>query len=215
MTPVYLLPSRPSGKLPKGSSKFWGNPDLPSGCSFPSYIDCEGVSRPYFFICQINLEDFSRYDTDCLLPHVGLLSFFAKIGCHLGHYDEEECIGGTISEADAVKVMYLPDSETLKETAVPEIYMYHPVPDELGISFSLDPAESQEEHALFAPPTHRPWETWDHPFEDRQILLQVDSFEGDDFVLNFMDVGVLDFLISPSDLKSRNFSDVRAIVLSS
>lgn len=47
------------------------------------------------------------------------------------------------------------------------------------------------------------------------ILLQVDSFEGEDFSLNFMDTGVLDFLISPHDLEKSDFSDVRAIVLSS
>ena len=52
------------------------------------------------------------------------------------------------------------------------------------------------------------------PFEDWQILLQVDSFSGMDFDLNFMDFGVLDFLISPEDLAKRDFSSVRAIVLS-
>ena len=52
-------------------------------------------------------------------------------------------------------------------------------------------------------------------YEDWLILLQVDSFEGKDFQLNLMDVGVLDFLISPSDLKQHSFDNVRAIVLSS
>ena len=52
------------------------------------------------------------------------------------------------------------------------------------------------------------------PFEDWVILLQIDSFEGKDFVLNFMDFGVLDFLISPKALEASDFSDVRGIVLS-
>ena len=72
-----------------------------------------------------------------------------------------------------------------------------------------------DEHALLAHPTYRPWENWDAPYEDWLILLQVDSFEGKDFQLNLMDVGVLDFLISPSDLKQHSFDNVRAIVLSS
>ncbi len=52
------------------------------------------------------------------------------------------------------------------------------------------------------------------PFEDWVILLQIDSFEGKDFVLNFMDFGVLDFLISPKAQEASDFSDVRGIVLS-
>ncbi len=52
------------------------------------------------------------------------------------------------------------------------------------------------------------------PFEDWVILLQIDSFEGKYFVLNFMDFGVLDFLISPKAQEAYDFSDVRGIVLS-
>ena len=87
-------------------------------------------------------------------------------------------------------------------------------PDEMQISFSHSVEPLSDEHMLFAPPTHREWQTWDSPFEDWTILLQVDSFEGDDFSLNFMDIGVLDFLISPEDLKRQRFDNVRAIVLS-
>ena len=47
------------------------------------------------------------------------------------------------------------------------------------------------------------------------ILLEIDSFSADDFILNFVDFGVLDFLISPEDLAARRFDRVRAIVLSS
>ena len=35
-----------------------------------------------------------------------------------------------------------------------------------------------------------------------------------DFSLNFMDCGVLDFLISPEDLAACRFDNVRAIILS-
>lgn len=215
MKPVYLRLSRPSGKLPVGTSRFWGNPDLPSGCDCPSYLDDEGTEFPYFFICQINLSELAPYDTDNLLPHSGLLSFFAKIDSYIGYYDRPGCIGGAVSGSDDVRVMYFPSCADLEET-VPEDGEGSPsAPAELriGFSFGLPPAE--DEHAVFALPTHRPWEDWDSPFEGWQILLQVDSFGGDDFELNFMDTGVLDFLISLSDLKHCDFSDVRAVVLSS
>lgn len=71
-----------------------------------------------------------------------------------------------------------------------------------------------DEHMLFAPPSTREWETWDEPYEAWEILLQIDSFAGMDFNLNFMDFGVLDLLIDPEDLKRRRFDNVRAIVLS-
>ena len=88
-------------------------------------------------------------------------------------------------------------------------------PSELGMRFSCAPVEGHvEEHALFAGPSHREWESWEHPYEDWEILLQVDSFDGEGFTLNFMDCGVLDFLISPQDLAARRFDRVRAIVLS-
>lgn len=92
-------------------------------------------------------------------------------------------------------------------------------PEELHIRFSgthetTEVSESLDEHALFAEPTHREWETWDHPYEDWEILLQIDSFDGKDFHLNFMDCGVFDFLISPEDLAASDFNKVRAIVLS-
>ena len=74
-------------------------------------------------------------------------------------------------------------------------------PQALKISFGTDRDNPGDDHALFAKPEHRPWETWDHPFEDWEILLQIDSFEGIDFSMVFMDMGVLDFLISPTDLK--------------
>ena len=80
---------------------------------------------------------------------------------------------------------------------------------------AVRPSEYCEDHALMAEPTYREWENWDSPYEDWKILLQVDSFSGDDFNLNFMDFGVLDFLISPEDLKNSRFDCVRAIVLSS
>lgn len=215
MKPVYLRLSRPSGKLPAGASRFWGNPDLPSGCAYPSYLDDEGTEFPYFFICQINLSELAPYDTDNLLPHSGLLSFFAKIDSCIGYYDRQGCIGGAVSGSDDVRVMYFPSCTDLEET-VPEDGEDSPsAPAELRIGFSFDLPPAEDEHAVFALPTHRPWEDWDSPFEGWHILLQVDSFGGDDFELNFMDTGVLDFLISLSDLKHCDFSDVRAVVLSS
>lgn len=83
-------------------------------------------------------------------------------------------------------------------------------PNELEIKFT----KGEYDNTLFAEPTYREWETLEHPYEDWEILLQVDFMDGDDFHLNFMDCGVLDFLISPKNLKVAKFNNMRGIVLS-
>ena len=214
MKPVYLKLSVPSDKLTTGASRFWGNPDLPKDVEFPSYIDEEGEEYHYFFICQINLEEMAKCDIPTLLPKKGLLSFFAKIDHYMGCYDVPMEIGGGVSDKEAVCVVYFPSCENMVEKVLVDDDNAPIAPDELQIDFRFEISPLSDEHALFASPSHRPWDTWDAPFEDWEILLQIDSFEGYDFNLNFMDCGVLDFLISPLDLERQCFDNVRATVLS-
>ena len=145
---------------------------------------------------------------------LGLLSFFAKIDYYLGYYDADDCIGGSISPEDAVRVLYFPVTDDMDEVVLLDDDDEPWNPAEMRVDFARSVPPLSEEHMLLAPPTHRPWETWDPPFEDRLILLQVDSFAGPDFNLNFKDFGVLDFLIPPDDLRRCRFDRVRAIVLS-
>lgn len=214
MTPIYLHLSKPPKKQDTGASRFWGNPDLPIGKEYPMYIDEDGDEYPYFFICQINLAEIAPYDTDNLFPHTGLLSFFAKIDYYMGYTDVYGDICGGISDNDAVKVMYFPTCDNMEEVVLLDDNNEQSAPTELQIQFSHSIEPLSDEHALFALPTHRPWETWDYPFENWQILLQIDSCSGDDFNLNFLDFGVLNLLISPEDLKKRCYNNVRALVLS-
>lgn len=214
MKPIRLVLRAPFEKLAAGTSRFWGNPDLPCGVDYPMYTDDEGDEYPYFFICQINLAQLADAVPDNPLPHSGLLSFFAKIDHYLDYMAATDCIGGHISGADDVMVLYFPTTEGLDEVILVDDDDNPTNPDELEITFSREAEPLADEHELFARPTHREWETWDAPYEDWIILLQVDSFGGKDFELNFMDFGVLDFLISPESLARHDFSDVRAIVLS-
>lgn len=214
MKPIYLKLSVSSCKLAIGTSRFWGNPDLPKDFDIPSYIDEDGEKYHYFFVCQINLEELVKSGISTMLPKKGLLSFFAKIDYYMGCYDAPMEICGGVSDKDAIRVLYFPLCENMEEKVLVDDDNEPIAPDELRIDFSLDVPPSSDEHSLFALPIHRPWETWDSPFEDWEILLQIDSFKGNDFNLNFMDCGVMDFLISPLDLKRQCFDNVRAIVLS-
>ncbi len=214
MNPIHLILHTPYEKLTSGSSRFWGNPDLPNGVPYPMYIDDEGDEYPYFFVCQINLEQLHLFAPGNPLPRKGLLSFFAQIDHYLGYMAASYGIAGFISNPECVKVLYFPSTDGMEEVVLLDDEGQPTSPDELEIRFTRHAEPLSAEHELFAEPDHRPWETWDAPFEDWIILLQIDSFEGKDFILNFMDFGVLDFLISPKALKEADFSDVRAIVLS-
>lgn len=215
MKPIYLKLSKPFEKLDTVASRFWGNPALPKGMDYPQYIDNEGDECPYVFICQINLADLTAFCQNNPLPQTGILLFFAKIDHYFGLFADTDCIGGSVSAADAVKVIHIEDLSDLREVVLVDDDDSPVSPDELAISFTCDHDPlNDEDHCLFARPDHREWESWDCPYEDWQILLQIDSFSGMDFNLNFMDFGVLDLLISPEALHRSDFSRVRAIVLS-
>lgn len=75
---VRLKPGKPvKRRLPTGTSKFGGEPDLPEGVAWPEF---EG--RPLHFIAQLNLADLPpRWIPSADLPRKGLLSFwFDTIG---------------------------------------------------------------------------------------------------------------------------------------
>lgn len=159
------------------------------------------------FICQIKLRDIASLDPDGVLPHEGLLLFFADIAYYLG-WDAEPGISGYVCDRDFVRVIYVPEGEELESKVLIDDDGERVSPEELSMEFSHE--SGLYDHSLLANPDHREWEDWDSPFEGWKILLQVDSLDN----VNFIDEGVLDFIIAPGDLKKRNFANVRAIILS-
>lgn len=214
--PIYLKLSKPSRELPLGASHFWGDPDLPEDMGYPEYVDEDGDELDYSFICQIHLPDIAHLDHAGLLPHAGLLLVFAKLEYYMNGYRGEPEISGSISDSDAVRVILVrPEKmDKLVRTVLVDDDEKPVSPAALAIEFSDTREKYGDDTALLAEPDHRPWENWDHPFEDWTILFQVDSFDTDDMKLNFIDFGVLDLLISPEALRRRDFSDVRALIIS-
>ena len=70
------------------ASKWWGDPDMPENMQYPSievFEDGETYDYPLTFICQINCEDLTAFDPEGLLPHEGMLYFFAAMDKWLGY----------------------------------------------------------------------------------------------------------------------------------
>jgi uncharacterized protein YwqG len=69
-------------------SKWWGDPDMPENMQYPTIEvteDGETFDYPLTFVCQINCEDLAALDPEGLLPHEGMLYFFAAMDKWLGY----------------------------------------------------------------------------------------------------------------------------------
>lgn len=70
-------------KLPKGTSKIGGKPDLPKDFQWFYYKgeDYKKIveNRPLSFLMQINCEEVHKYDKENLLPEKGMLYFFYEL----------------------------------------------------------------------------------------------------------------------------------------
>lgn len=185
-------------------SKWWGNPDLPKDFEEP---DCST------FICQIRCDEIAEFDKDNLLPHKGMLYFFAEMDYYFGNYDTYAPHGYWDSED--VRVIYVEDLENQEFEQI--VYVDdddNPIAlDELAIEFSIGAAEC-DGNKLLGEPYDREWEDWDEPYAGWTELLQVISDDYEGRTLNFMDWGSLHILINPKDLKDRNFNKVTAYLCS-
>ena len=191
----------------KGKSHWWGFPDLPEGVDFPLLPEddtsYEGESELLMtFICQIKLDEISRYDKEDLLPHEGMLYFFADLDYFLGDMDAPPGGLGFWPE-DSFKVIYIQESEKL---------FTHIVLDEDGkdaclkaetISYTTT-SESDYGHKLLGMPF---FEEVNEAAPGYMSLLQID--EDERWHLTLYDCGMLNFIIRKEDLVARRFDKVR------
>ena len=198
-----------------GKSKWWGSPDLPQDMDYPCYTDDTGEEWPLTFVCQINCADLQDYAAP--LPKEGLLCFFARLDYYLG-YDDVGVSGEGVWPSQDAKVIYIPpeEMEILQQKILVDDDDNPLVlpPRKIKFVVSSKNTSGSGGHKLLGKPDLMPWADWDAPCEGWQLLLQVDSDEAEDFVLRFMDEGIMYFLIHPSDLAQSNFSDVRAAMVS-
>ena len=96
----------------RGRSHWWGAPDLPEGMAYPciEVEDKDGGTyfEPLTFVCQIRCSDIAELDPEGLLPHRGMLYFFAPIDYFLG--DDES----PLDYHDSPAVLYTEQEDGLR-----------------------------------------------------------------------------------------------------
>lgn len=223
MKSIHIKTSYSDNELPLCTSKFWGNPDLPASFDFPTYKDAEGEESHYDFVCQIRCSELSAFDPEGMLPHTGMLYFFAQIGYYLGDIFFCEPMPSGLWPKDGVRVLYYPkeDWENFQSLILLDDDDEEIALREQKIEFEAvcgDAANADAEagalagHKLLGLPDYLSDEIDPSKYT---LLLQVDSCElEDDIELNFMDCGMLYFLWPTKDV-GKTFKNVRGFLASS
>lgn len=189
-----------------GKSKWWGFPDLPEEFDWPAVrVSDEGeeFDDPLTFVCQIRCADLAEVDPEGLLPHEGMLYFFAALDYFLGDLDAWVAPGMGEWPSDCFKVLYSPSCENLHT---------HSLVLDDGTP-AVRPAEEivwndSDTHLLGLPLMEETREAMPGLIS----LLQIDG--NDDWGLRFFDCGMLNFMIKPADLKASRFDKVRVYLYS-
>ena len=200
-----------SGEELFGRSKWWGFPDMPEDLDYPEVPVLEEDDEyddPLTFICQIRCEELAPFDPKCVLPHEGMLYFFAALDYFLGNFDAALSPGMGEWEAPFFKVMYSPTCDNLHT---------HSVLYEDGSNACL-PAQPLSFSAVG--PMDDGFRLLGRPFyeevkEDMPGMISLLQLDGDDdWGLVFYDCGMLNFLISHADLAARRWDAVRCYLYS-
>ena len=218
------LTTAPSDDVLYAQSKWWGFPDLPDDLDWPTVEaedDGEVFDDPLTFVCQIRCKELAELDPEGLLPHEGMLYFFAALDYFLGDLDAFTAPGMGEWPSECFKVLYSPVEEgpnthTLfydEEDEIPacpapeRIVFGQKMPDQVGhdgvYDVTPDPDRGDYTTMLGEPFTDETREAMPGYIS----LLQID--ENDDWGLRFFDSGMLNFMIKPADLKARRFDKVR------
>ncbi len=183
-------------------SKWWGDPDMPENMQYPTMEvteEGETYDYPLTFVCQVNCEDIAAFDKEGLLPHEGMLYFFAALDDYIGyespvHNPEGEWPKGrlvvkyakTINFETFQTCMLVGDADEQLTEPELEIVFSECAVDEPGIKM-LCPCETPDHLTLM------------HLVSDTVSTLDFGS-------------GSLDFIIKTSDLGFGNWKKAKALL---
>ena len=163
---------------------------------------------PLTFVCQIRCEETASLDPKGLLPHEGMLYFFAALDYFLGDIDTPAYPGMGQWQKDCFRVLYSPTCDDLHT---------HHIVDEDGqpatlpaeaLTFTACSADDDSIRLLGTPYINDVREA----MPGMLSLLQID--ESDRWNLVFHDCGMLNFLIRPDDLLARRWNQAECYLFS-
>ena len=187
-----------------GKSHWWGFPDMPEAFEWP----CNNDGDLLTFVCQIRLEEIAGLDSECRLPHKGMLWFFADLDYFLGDFDAP-CAGSGEWDPSAFKVLYCEDCSELHTH---EYYWEDGEPAVLPAEkISFEPASDEDfGFKLLGMPAMT--EGYENENEGMMSLLQLDEEER--WGLRFFDCGTVNFMV-PRNRREDDFSNVSFFLHSS
>lgn len=209
---MIKITTQPADNPLFGQSKWWGQPDMPEELEYPEITlvddDGEEYQDPLTFVCQLRCEELAPLNPEGLLPHGGMLWFFAALDYFLGDMDSPAYPGMGPWQQKYFRVLYSPKCDDLHTHSI----VYDdgtPVglPAE-AITFSLCDESGDGIRLLGEPYIEEVREE----MPSRMSLLQID--EDDRWNLIFHDCGMLNFLITPDDLRNHRWDKVECYLFS-
>ena len=196
---------RPTQDSLVGQSHWWGFTDLPESVDWPANNDGDLLT----FICQIRMDEIAQFDPEGLLPHEGMMWFFADMDYFLGDMDAR-CNGTGEWQRDSYKVIY---QKEVDELHTHEYYWEDgslAVLEAERIAFE-DVGEEDFGFKLLGMPAMT--EGYETENEGMLSLLQLD--EEDRWVMRFFDSGTINFMIPLEAMLQRDYSQCSLFLHSS
>ena len=186
-------------------SHWWGFPDLPESVDWPANEDGDLLT----FICQIRLEEIAHLDPEGLLPHEGMMWFFADMDYFLGDMDAR-CNGIGEWEQDSYMVIYQKEVDRL------HTHEYYWEDGSLAVleAEKIGFENTDEEDfgfKLLGMPAMT--EGYENENEGMVSLLQLD--EEDRWVMRFFDCGPINFMMPLEAMLQRDYSQCSLFLHSS
>lgn len=194
-----------------GQSKWWGEPDMPDELDYPEVTvteDGDSWQDPLTFVCQIRCAELAPFDPEGLLPHQGMLYFFAALDYFLGDINAPSYPGMGEWQQQYFRVLYAPSCETLHTH---HVLSADGTPANLpaeAITFTACKENGDGLRLLGFPYI----EEVRKDMPGMVSLLQVD--EDERWNLTFHDCGTLNFLIHPEHLKNLQWNKVACYLFS-
>ncbi len=199
MKAVYL--NEAEGAPLQGSTKLYGNPDVPEDFEWPCIIDEDDI-YDLSFMGQLNLRDLAALYPDSPLPCDGMLYFF---------YDLDAMAFSPFDET-AARVVLIRGDEPLDELCLEDEdgnALCNPAV-KLALTRSDDEsAENGGGHKLFGIPVGYSKAEYPRPIEGWVMLMQIASTKD----VEFEEGGTLCFFMEADKLAKADFSDVRVMIV--